>query len=65
MDLSLFSYGGEPMPFSTKDIEGNRGDAFCPCGKDIPDGEFRLISIVRNFAFEFCRECVTKGLHLA
>ncbi len=49
---------------SGSDIEGYRGDASCPCGRDIPDGDYRLISIVRNFAFVFCKDCVNKGLHL-
>ena len=53
------------MPALKNYLEGNRGDANCPCGKDIPDGEYRLISIVRNFAVEFCRDCVNKGIHLS
>ncbi len=52
------------MQSSKINFEGYRGEASCPCGKDILDGEYRLISIVRNFASEFCRECVNKGLHL-
>ena len=53
------------MQSSKLNLEGYLGKASCPCGKDIADGEFRLITIMRNFASEFCRECVDKGLHLS